>query len=140
MRPQFYTFQVQNFFDDLFGSSSDFLAQKWPFDPSQRSMGAMRPYVQPFGKVLSVIREKTGKTKKSNFMKFKSRNFFHISTMVWLLVDVFPGKKNLGVYYKKTSLLALFTFYKAEPICRGPHLQKWNLRYPGPKLAHMVRL
>ena len=101
MRPQFYTFQVQNFFDDLFGWSSDFLAQKWPFDPSQRFLGAIRAYVQPFGKVLSVIREKTGKTKKSNFMKFKSRNFFHISTIVWVLVDMFPGIKKFGYLLSK---------------------------------------
>ena len=101
MRLQFYTFQVQKFFDDLFGSSSDFLAQKWTFDPSQRFLGAFRAYVQSFGKVLSVIREKTGKTKKSNFMKFKSRNFFHISTIVWVLVDMFPGIKKFGCLLSK---------------------------------------
>ena len=108
MRPQFYTFQVQNFFDVLFGWSSDFLAQKWPFDPSQRFLGAIWAYVQPFGKVLSVIREKTGKTKKSNFMKFKSRNFFHISTIVWVLVNMFPGIKIFAVRAQKQKHLSKF--------------------------------
>ena len=48
MRLQFYTFQVQIFFDYLICCPSDFLAQKWPFDPSQGFLGAKWAYLEPF--------------------------------------------------------------------------------------------
>ena len=113
MRPQFYTFQVQKFFDDLFGSSSDFLAQNWPFDPSQRFLGAISGICTTVWKILAVIKEKTGKNEKFKFHEVSIKGFFsYFYHSLGIRRYVFRQKKIWGFTIKKRHFWLCLRFTK----------------------------